>query len=258
MSKVNKDKIFKCVLAAIILLMIVCRLIKIPLIADYFNIPSAAERRKEIVVAEAAEYLKDTYPDDEFTYIGGTPPSWAYNEYTLVFSTKKYEDRELKVYAVTHDDNKDDMSKYEFYDTYFEYAVNDEAEKYFYDLFGESISEPFRMKIDYLNSYEAARCYDSNLDFVENYNNRNFDLTVYLFFNKEDSEVDDTINKIITDYYEKKLQLWVTRIVIDDINIVNNDTIQQIKDSYDGTFSRRKDFGTAQLLIEEIKHESAN
>lgn len=216
------------------------------------------EQRNERVIAQAEEYLKQTYPDDEFTYLGGTPPSWAYNEYTLVFSTKKYEDRELTVYAVTHDDNKDDMSKYEFYDTYFVYTVNDEAEKYFYDLFGKTISEPFRVKIDYLETYGAAMRYDSSLDFVCNYNSGNFGITVYLFFEREDSKVDDKINEIIEDYYKKNLKIWVTRIVIDDISIVDDDIIQQIKESYDSTFSRRKDFGTAQLLVEDIQNGSVN
>lgn len=216
------------------------------------------EQRNERVIAQAEEYLKRTYPDDEFTYLGGTPPSWAYSEYTLVFSTKKYEDRELTVYAVTHDDDKDDMSKYEFYDTYFVYTVNDEAEKYFYDLFGKTISEPFRVKIDYIKTYGAAMCYDSHLNFVENYNMGNFGMIVYLFFEKEDSEVDDKINEIVEDYYKKKLKLEINRIVIDDISIVNNDTLQQMEDSYDKTYSRIKHFGTAHLLAEERKNESTN
>lgn len=207
-----------------------------------FNTQADAEKKNELVVAAAKKYLKDNYPDDEFSYLGGTLPSWAYSEYTLVFSTKKYEDREFTVYAVTHDKNKYDMTKYEFYDTYFVYTVNDEAEKYFCDLFGECISEPFCVKLDYVENRGAAEYYQRDLDFYSNYKDDTLVFVVYIFIEDNVETVDNALENIVDEEDEKGLDLFLTRIIVDDLKSVDNNTVKNIKNHLGDYYSRRKDF----------------
>lgn len=220
-----------------------CKIIRTPGIADnssVSSVPTFTEIRKEKVVAKATEYLEENYPDDEFTYTGGQSPSWAYHEYTLVFSTKKYDDRKLKVYAITYDDDKDDLSKYEFYDTYYEYTVNDEAEKYFYDLFGEYISEPFRVKIDYFESYAAARNYQRDLSFYSNYEEKTLGFFVYVFIESNAEKTDRILMEIIEQEKKRNLDLDITRIIIDDLETVDDNTVQMVKDNSNFFHSKRK------------------
>ena len=89
-----------------------CKTIRTPGIADNSNIssvPTAAEERKERVVAEATEYLKEIYPDDEFTYVSGRSPDWDLRYYELAFTSKKYDDQKFTVYGVYPDGESTDV-----------------------------------------------------------------------------------------------------------------------------------------------------
>lgn len=148
-----------------------CKSIRTPGIADNSNIssvPTAAEERKERVIHEATEYLKEKYPDDEFTYVSGRSPDWAYPYYELAFTTKKYDDQEFTVYGVYPDGESTDVEipyfpqinmeqEFEYYDTYYSTSMYNEVASFFEESAHNYFSKKIIIRITLMESLYLAQ-----------------------------------------------------------------------------------------------------
>ena len=65
---------------------------------------------------------------------------------------------------------------------------------------------------------------------------------VYIFIEDNVESVDSALEKIVGKEDEKELDLFLTRIIVDDLKSVDNNTIKNIKNHLGDFYSRRKDF----------------
>lgn len=157
-----------------------------------FSSKTNAEKRKERVVSEAMEYLNENYPDDEFTYVSGRSPDWAYPYYELAFTTKKYGDQEFTVYgSYKNSEDSNEVAapyfpktnpdvEFEYCDTYYEYYMKEDAEKYFTGLGNEYIGNIETCDVIFANKTYFAKQVDNDSSFKENYENSNLRAFAFL------------------------------------------------------------------------------
>ena len=80
----------------------------------------------ESLAAEAIDQLQEYYPDDDFTYVSKEYYNdilYGRNVHVLRFESKNYKKKHFSVYALIDDDDKNDLSKYRFYDLYYQYSL---------------------------------------------------------------------------------------------------------------------------------------
>ena len=202
-----------------------CGLISTPGIADnsiVSSAPTAAQERKERVVAEATEYLKENYPDDEFTYVSGRSPDWAYPYYELAFTTKKYDDQEFTVYGVYPNGEATDVEipyfpeinteqEFEYYDTYYQYYMKEDAEKYFTDLGNEYIGGIETCDVFFQGEIYSSKYINKAEPFSTNLELGNINVRVGLKTDKVLSYDKKEVKKLLEYLLEKKIytSVWV-------------------------------------------------
>ena len=81
-----------------------------------------------------------------------------------------------------------------------------------------------------------------DLDFYSNYKDDALVFVVYIFIEDNVESVDSALEKIVGKEDEKELDLFLTRIIVDDLKSVDNNTIKNIKNHLGDYYSRRKDF----------------
>ena len=172
---------------------------------------TSKQAEKERVIDEAKAYLRENYPDDEFTYVSGRSPEWAYNYYELAFTSKKYDNQEVIVYGDPRkDDNpnsvvmsyyRDDNGNviYDYFDTYYQYSMKSEAEEYFYDQASKYIENYCSVKIEFYDGIGFAKSVVSKSSFVENAKNDTITYYVCFDFNNNVIDIDFQIMKFLED-----------------------------------------------------------
>ena len=183
--------------------------------------PADVEKR---VIEEATKYLKENYPDDEFTFKSAADPNWSDKYWKIGFITKKYDNQELTVYAEsTEEESKDGFTKYKYVDNYYQYYMNDDAEKFFYDIAEKYFrkNDNIVIKVAFETSKTDAECIPVNSSFDEELDN--LDMTIYMF--TEDKKVydkDDKMRRIVKELDDKNMLVYIFYIYTDKIEEVKN------------------------------------
>lgn len=160
---------------------------------------TSKQAEKERVIEEAKAYLQENYPDDEFTYVSGRSPEWAYNYYELAFTSKKYDDQEVIVYGISETEEQKDLEEYNYYDTYFEYSMKDEAEEYFYNLVKKYFSDNILVKVVIYNGIGSAMKVDNKNNFIYNATNNKITFNVHIKINYNISDRNTDVQNILTE-----------------------------------------------------------
>ena len=167
------------------------------------NSLTSQQDEKDRVVAEAQAYLEENYPDDVFTYVSGRSPDWAYRYYELAFTSQKYDDQEVIVYGDPKKDEnpnsvvtsyyKDEEGRviYDYYDTYYEYSMKDEAEEYFLNVAKKYFEGKISTKVGFYTSIGFAKKIDSKNNFYNNVLNKNVTFYVYINTCVDENNLDE-------------------------------------------------------------------
>ncbi len=196
---------------------------------------------KNRVIDEATEYLKKTYPNDEFTYISGRSPNWAYPYYEIGFSSKNYDNQLVTVYGDPDDEanTEDGLTVYNYYDDYFQYYMKTEAENYFSNMAKEYIGYEIETQIGFETSIGASKLIDGNLSFEENLKKGQKGILPSF---KCDYNLDSKKDKIYN-LLEKLIQQDIHTLV----------RFQYKKDINDNYYTGSYKFTTYDGIIEEVK-----
>ena len=211
------------------------------IISVFFSLNSctkneSAEDKKTRVISEATAYLKENYPDDEFTYVDGRSPNSAYNYYELGFTSKNYNNQEVTVFGVpTEEENNEGMQLYHYYDSYYQYYMNEDAEKYFYDIAKKYISDDIAIKIDFITAIGSAEKVNKDLDFINNYSEGNVGFFVYIFTEKDTTENEKSIKSIIRKFKDNGNKLWLEYVIVDNLSEVKKSNIKALKENFSGS-----------------------
>ncbi len=182
---------------------------------------TSTQTEKERVIEEAEAYLKESYPDDDFTYVSGKSPDWAYRYYELAFTTKKYDNQTVIVYGdpkkddnpnsiVTSyytDDNGDVI--YDYFDTYYQYSMKEEANRYFDNIVVNYLGEETKSDVAFYTTFGASQQIDSKSSFKNNIENNDMDILLW-FESDENLEImRDDIEIFLEKLIEKKIYTLV-------------------------------------------------
>ena len=220
------------------------------IISVFFSLNSctkneSAEDKKTRVISEATAYLKENYPDDKFTYLEGRSPNSAYNYYELGFTSKNYNNQEVTVFGVpTEEENNEGMQLYHYYDSYYQYYMNEDAEKYFYDITKKYISDDIVVKALFGSSIGFVEKVDNKLDFATNYQKGNIDFFLYIFTENDSKENENAINNMITQFKNDGNKLWVRYVITDNLSEVSDLTIESIRDDFSKYCIKKTNYST--------------
>ena len=157
------------------------------------------EEVKTRVISEATAYLKENYPNDEFTYLEGRSPNWAYSYYELGFTSKNYDNQKVTVFAEsTNEKNDKGSTKYNYSDDYYQYYMLEDAEKYFYDIAKEYFDDDIIVKVGFATGIGFADDIPCNMTFSEFISKKAGSLFVSFFYSKDykSKNIDMFINTI--------------------------------------------------------------
>ena len=191
------------------------------------------EETKARVVNEAQEYLKKNYPDDEFTYVSGRSPNWAYQYYELGFNSKKYDNQQLTVFGTpTEEKNEDGLKKYDYDDNYYQYYMIDDAEKHFYELAEPYLGKDIEVKISLLTNIGAAKKVEKGKNFVESLENDSITPFVYIFglneYDKEKENINDFLNCLIENNYDANFNY----LYVEDLSEISDMNVDDIGEEH--------------------------
>jgi len=182
----------------------------------------ASEVKKDRVVEQAKEYLAENYPDDEFTYVSGRSPDASYgNYYELGFTTQQYDNSDVTVFGFPS--SSDDS--YCFYDNYYQYSMQEEAEQYFYDIVDEYVDGSFKIKVDFSTTAGYAMKTEKDKTFAENFDNDSIGFFLCIFTQGNVDKHKKEMIKILDEFRKADKKLRIKHIVVSSLeNIENQET----------------------------------
>ena len=227
------------------------------IISVFFSLNSctkneSAEDKKTRVISEATAYLKENYPDDEFTYLEGRSPNWAYTYYELGFSSKNYDNQEVTVFGSdTEEKNDEGLTKYKYTDNYYQYYMLEDAEKYFYDTAKEYLGEDIVVKVSMLGNIAAADNVKRNKTFVENIKSDSIHPFVYVFGLSSYEKEKDKINKFLSYLVDENIGISFTHLYVKDFSEIKDKDIDAILDEGEKCYLERKYLTTLKGKLKE-------
>ena len=234
------------------------RIISLFLIIAVFFSPSgcakseSAEDKKARVISEATAYLKENYPNDEFTYIEGRSPNSAYNYYELGFTSKNYDNKQFSVFGGEKDEkNEEGLTKITYYDDYYQYYMIEDAEKYFYDIAKEYLGEDIVVKVDVQNGLAAAEKIQNNKNFVDNLKDDSILPFVHMFGLNSYAKEKDNINNFFKQLSEYKAGIVFNYYYVKDFSEIKDKNINDILDKGEKYYLEKKHFSIRNGIVKE-------
>ena len=227
------------------------------IISVFFSLNSctkneSAEDKKARVISEATAYLKENYPNDEFTYIEGRSPNWAYTYYELGFSSKNYDNQEVTVFgSYTEEQNEQGLTKFEYNDNYYQYYMLEDAEKYFYDTAKEYIGEDIVVKVAMLGNLAAANNVNNSKSFVDNLKNDAIHPFVHIFGLNSYEKEKDNINNFFKCLNENNIGIVFNYYYVKDFSEIKGKDIDDILDEGEKNYLEKKHFTVFDGTVEE-------
>ena len=192
--------------------------------------------RAEKIKDEALEYLNKNYSDD-FSPVRFESKSWADENDTMTFTSKKYDGQYLYVYV------KKDNGKYTFSDDYFRLYMSEEADEYFKNL-ADSILGDVITKVDF-NNFTLPSKLNPKSTFTDYLESGEVLLDLYIFGDNistatSESQYKELLNELI----EKRLDISVYFIAInaDDKGALKSTPLRDILSSTKKLFIERKGY----------------
>ena len=226
------------------------------IISVFFSLNSctkneSAEDKKTRVINEATAYLKENYPDDEFTYISGRSPNWAYNYYELGFTSKNYDNQKFAVFGGEKDEKNDEgLTKITYSDDYYKYYMLEDAEKYFYDTAKQYLGEDIVVKVSIQGGIAAAEGVNNNKSFVENLETDCINPFVYIFGLNSYEKEKDSINNLFKFFNENKFGLNFTYYYVKNFSEIRDMDIHDIKSGGDKYYLEKRYFTIYDGIVE--------
>ncbi len=206
---------------------------------------------KNRVIDEATEYLKKTYPNDEFTYISGRSPNWAYPYYEIGFSSKNYDNQLVTVYGDPDDEanTEDGLTVYNYYDDYYQYYMLEDAEEYFYNLAKPYLGNQLVIKTNISSGIGFAKSIKRGQNFVKNLEDDAVNISLYIFHNKTINN--DKFKRFLNSLIEKKIYISVTLLETERLEELSNKKMSDILGDLFGYYTDRKFYTTFDGVINE-------
>lgn len=207
---------------------------------------------KKKVINEATEYLKKNYPDDKFTFVSAASPNWADNYYKVGFKTKKYNNKQVIVYGCSSDKQDDDgFTIYTYSDDYYQYYMNEDAEKYFYDLSKKYFDEDIVIKVAFPTSLGFTKAIKIKETFAENFKDGCVNIYLYVFSEKKHDEIKNKFKSFLNCLIDNNIYTSVTYVHINNLSYIRRKNIDYIIDNSERYNIERYDYSTYNGVIKE-------
>ena len=164
----------------------------------------------------ALKYLGENY-DDEFTPLVYSDGGWAYDYYTVTFSSKKYSNTvEVKIF--------EDNGNYYFDDNYFNLVMEEEAEDYFRAI-ASNYGYNAETKVHFISSVTLSEL-EPNISFSDYIESSKCIIEVY-FISDTDFKSED-IKSILKDIRSAKIMGDFRFIVTNDDGLLSQYSISEM------------------------------
>ena len=172
-----------------------------------------AEKKKN----DALKYLTEKYTDDEFVEQAYSQSDWAYDYETIVFLSKKYNEK-FSVYI------EDSNLQESFYDNYYTLYMKTEAEKYYYDMCEDLIGNKFAVKVrfndDNINDSAGKISFE---EYIENFHS-NIDICFIISSDLDRNSQESIINRFIEKQYSESICFYMVGL-IDTVESMSYDEV---------------------------------
>ena len=255
--KMESDSMYKKIISIFFILTILTSLVGCAF-DNHNNDNQAVSRQseKERVIEEAQKYLEDKYPDDKFTFVSRETTAFGVlTYYEMNFKSEKYSEATFKVYAemITDEDSEGhivsryrDENRYsvvDYYDTYYNFLIRDDAEDYFDEKLKKYLGETINFKLEFHESLLTAKKLKNGMtfnDFIAAHGE--FSLLCCNTMNVEEIEVN--LKSLVLDLKDSEIyaDLIYACIRENDYNTIQNNNLKFIVENCDNIFLERKRF----------------